>query len=366
MWAFEADSVTVALQYGLEHLLRDGLRETSRNGPVLVAPGPVMTEYTNPRRRVLFSPTRDANPFFHFFEALWMLSGSNDIEFPCYFLKNYSLYSDDGRTMWDAYGWRWRTFFGWDQLDAIVAELRSNPESRRCVLSMWNPWPHAGDYDHNYERDAELGADLTNHDFHVATHGGKAVPCNTHCYLDLRGGRLNMTVCNRSNDILWGCYGANQVQFSMLLEYLAVMIGVPMGVYRQFSNNLHAYTARDSEQKLEQILHECQELHYEHVEPDTNGPFIEQSFNDDLFDFMLWATAMIRHDFKSMVPDVPQWRGALFSQLAEPMFMTWWCRKADLHGTADQHLASITAADWRRACTEWVERRKQPKEAIIG
>ena len=33
---------------------------------------PVATVYSHPRERVLLSPERDANPFFHFFEALWI------------------------------------------------------------------------------------------------------------------------------------------------------------------------------------------------------------------------------------------------------------------------------------------------------
>lgn len=34
---------------------------------------------------------------------------------------------------------RWRKFFGYDQLDWIVEELTANPDTRRCVLSMWDP-----------------------------------------------------------------------------------------------------------------------------------------------------------------------------------------------------------------------------------
>ena len=66
-------------------------------------------------------------------------------------------------------------------------------------------------------------------------------PCNTAIYFDCRGGRLNMTVTCRSNDILWGCYGANVVHMSMLQELVAHAVNRPVGVYRQFSNNWHAY-----------------------------------------------------------------------------------------------------------------------------
>jgi hypothetical protein len=46
---------------------------------VLVSQTPVVTCYSAPTQRVLFSPMRDANPFFHLMEALWMLAGRDDV-----------------------------------------------------------------------------------------------------------------------------------------------------------------------------------------------------------------------------------------------------------------------------------------------
>ena len=50
-----------------------------------------------------------------------------------------------------------------------------------------------------------------------------------------------MTVCNRSNDLIWGCCGANAVHMSYLQEYVASMVNVKVGTYTQFTQNLHAY-----------------------------------------------------------------------------------------------------------------------------
>ena len=33
-----------------------------------------------PTKELLFDPDRDANPFFHFMEGLWMLAGFNDLK----------------------------------------------------------------------------------------------------------------------------------------------------------------------------------------------------------------------------------------------------------------------------------------------
>jgi hypothetical protein len=50
-----------------------------------------------------------------------------------------------------------------------------------------------------------------------------------------------MTVSNRSNDLIWGTYGANMVHFNLLLTYVAAAVGVPKGYYHQVSSNTHLY-----------------------------------------------------------------------------------------------------------------------------
>jgi thymidylate synthase len=180
-----------------------------------VAPGPVITEYARPTERVLSWGKRDANPFFHLMESLWMLAGRNDVGFVAEFAKQMKEYSDDGVRLNGAYGYRWRRHFGFDQLVHLIELLKSEPTTRRAVLQIYDP-----------SSDTAQGRDI---------------PCNTVAYFDIVNDELNMTVCNRSNDIVWGCYGANAVHFSMLQEFMAIHIGVDIGRYRQFSNNFHIY-----------------------------------------------------------------------------------------------------------------------------
>lgn len=363
MYSFEAISVTQALQKGLEHLLHEGTEEPSRNGQVLVAPGPVCTEYVASRNRVIYSPTRDANPFFHFHEALWILAGSNDVMFVEYFAKQMRAYSDDGVTSWGAYGWRARSFFGYDQLEAVITELKANPASRRCVLSLWNAM---GDYEGPLPKTGMCTYNDTDihPDFEVAKHGGLDVPCNTQIYFDCRGGKVNMTVCNRSNDAIWGCYGANAVHFSFLLEYMAFRIGLPIGVYRQFSNNFHAYLDVFPREKMERIITDCYEELDQHIYP-PRGPGMEPGFDEDLASFMRWARAVIMNAHGM---NIPVWKTEFFRSVAEPMFMAWRIRKCALSGqtdvslagrTVEGELARMTAPDWRRSCEEWIQRRQK-------
>ncbi len=327
MKTITARNVNEAAAHALPYLISNGVKEQSRNGAVIVAGVPVITEYTYPTERVMFSPTRDANPFFHLMEALWMLAGRNDLAFPLFFNKNFASYSDDGKSVHGAYGHRWRLRFGYDQLTVIVEELRKNPTSRRCVLSMW-----------------DATADL-----HKAVAGGKDVPCNTHAYFDIRQGALNMTVCNRSNDVIWGAYGANAVHFSILQEYLAAAIGVPVGVYRQFSNNFHVYTDVYDTDKLSKIADESHTENY--YATGTVKPFPLMSvdmytWNVDLLAFLAdpYHTFLYNDDF--------------FNGVARPMYLAWRERK-DKRGNGLAYMSDIIADDWRMACTQWTARRER-------
>ena len=360
MKSIEVRNVNEALPAGLQYLWEEGERETSRNGPVVVAPGPVCTIYLHPTERVLFSPVRDANPYFHFMEALWMLSGSNETEFPCRFNKGYNQFSDDGKTMWDAYGWRWRKFFGWDQLEAIAKELRANPSSRRCVLAMWNAWPNAGDYDQNRTDFTIEHDELASHDFYVATHGGKAVPCNTHAYFDCRHGVLNMTVLCRSNDIVWGAYGANAVHFSMLQELMAAWVGVPVGVYSQVSNNYHLYPdnlggeARWKEMAglppWPPVLDPYTQFIRLKPYPMVKSGAPVETWLEELNCFM--ADPVDLAGFPYTEP--------FFPDVAVPLYRSWTARK-EKRGTGLQELEDCKASDWKLAATEWIQRREAKK-----
>ncbi len=349
-----APNINYALRQGLRLLLSQGIEEESRNGKVLVAPSPVMTIYAKPQQRVLFNPTRDANPFFHFMESLWMLAGRNDVQFVKHYASGMGAFSDDGKTLHGAYGYRWRKGADRDQLQLIIEELTSNPKSRRCVLQMW---------DASY-----LGFD----DLVVSTRGGKDVPCNTHAYFDTVGGKLNMTVCCRSNDMVWGAYGANAVHFSFLLEYVALMAGLPIGEYRQFSNNFHMYVERPDVNKL---INQHTSLggtgifdRYDGgVSYDKVGfvPLMKsgerERWNKDLYNFF---TNWYGRDGEPM-PCGESFETGFFKRTAVPMHNIFAIHKSGRTEDAISFCEEIEAEDWRIACQEWLKRRlanKQLKE----
>lgn len=326
-----ANSVNEALSSALRYMEHCGIEESSRNGFVLVAPEPVITEYRNPMNRVVFSPLRNANPFFHLMEALWMLDGRNDLAWPMFFNKRFAEYSDDGEIIHGAYGYRWRNWFERDQLKQIVEHLKLHPNSRRAVLTMW-------------DGSADLGC------------SSKDVPCNTQVYFDLRQGDLNMTVCCRSNDLWWGAYGANVVHFSILQEYLAAWLAVPIGVYRQFSNNFHLYTEVIAKEDLIKIA----------VDVDAHDNYSSVPGSCQPHSLRCWNTPMELwdHDLRMFLLDPygdVNYQHNFFNDVAAPMYAAWYDRK---NGTSSGILSAqaIGVPDWRVACVEWIVRADRKKD----
>jgi len=214
----KADQPDAALALLLNHLKHCGVESPSRNGPVVRSPTPFTIVWEN-LKRVSSSAVRDANPFLHLIEAVWMLAGRNDVATVAKLAPNMANYSDDGVTLNGAYGYRWRKHFGFDQIEVLIKELKANPTTRRAVLIM---------------HDAK--------DLIYGINGGKDQCCNFAIMFDVVNGALNMTVVNRSNDSVLGACGANLVHMSVLHEYMAGMTFMPVGTYYQTSNNMHLYT----------------------------------------------------------------------------------------------------------------------------
>lgn len=297
--------------------------EDTRNGKALTFTSPVLITHTTPYRRVLFDPKRDANPFFHYMEAVWMLAGAENVDFPAHFAKNIRNYSDDGITLRGAYGYRWRRAFEVDQLEELIYQLQKDKNTRRAVLAMWDP--HL--------------------DLMIES---KDKPCNTHAYFRVQNNALHLTVCNRSNDLVWGMLGANIVHMSILQEYVASSLGIVAGNYYQFTNNLHVYEGWDGEDKWERYpsrwyydnpMYPCWRFGPGTFDLDEAERFVEMRLDTD-----------------------EPYRCRILRDNAEPMLLSW-----NAHKDGDDHLAlhyakKIRDLDWSVACQAWLERRMAGKE----
>lgn len=335
MEVINARNVNDAFYAGMS-FLRGCPIQKSRAGDVRVAPTPVTTVYHKPVERVLFDEVRDANPFFHIFEALWMLAGRNDADWLDRFVGDFSKrFAEGDGLQHGAYGYRWRYHFvlEWggddlmpDQLKTIAGLLRTNPDDRRIVLTMWDP-------------NADLGRNF------------KDIPCNTHAYFRVRDGHLDITVCCRSNDMIWGGYGANAVHFSILLEYMAARIGVKVGRYYQISNNFHAYN--DVFDKLASKVYRRADP-YGALDP-TYMPLVERAdyFDQDLKAFMEWT------DKVPLPTAIPAYVNNWFDHTATRMYWAHHLWKTGERSRAYDFVlgTKYMSPDWQLAVSGWFQRR---------
>ena len=340
-------NVNGGLHAGVALLQARGVRRCSRNGAVYVAPTPVTTTYQRPWERVLVAPQRDANPFFHVIEAMWMLAGRNDVKTVAYYVARMKQFSDDGRKLHGAYGHRWRDHFfstatlqivseqvlkertfdtlydlrPMDQLAVIIQRLAADPEDRRCVIQMW-----------------DTAEDLNN--------PSKDVPCNTHVYVWITpDNKLSITICCRSNDIVWGAYGANAVHFSFLQQYLADGLGLSMGPMYQISNNFHGYDAT-----LEPLFDAHMEDPYLKMEA-CGIPLFEHPRDRAAFDLDLRAFFDEGVTVGLVTP--------FMRKVVVPISMAYRAYKKKHRGDALEIVQQLKAVapDWYIACSLWLERR---------
>ena len=327
----EARNVSDGFFLTIQSILQIDKKVKTRNGWAIEFPTPFCVTFSHPTERVLFYPERDANPFFHLMESLWMLAGRNDVEWISKYNKKISDYSDNGKIFHGAYGHRWRNHFKGgpkefkDQLDHIFIRLHKFNNDRRCVLTMWDP-----------------NIDLVMHN------DGKDYPCNTQVFFSKRKEILNMTVINRSNDIIWGLFGANAVHMSMLHEYVASRASCEVGTYTHFSNNAQAYV-----ETLDKV---------KNIQPDYESYLIigdeaTQYHSQPLMDNWLTFDDELKVWFQN--EEVNAFENKFLSLTACKVREGWYFWKQKNILKAIEVCSTIEDRAWRKACVEWLQRRNK-------
>ena len=54
-------------------------------------------------------------------------------------IKNDNIFAKKYGDLGPVYGRQWRDFYGFDQLKIIIDQIKTNPDSRRLIVSAWNP-----------------------------------------------------------------------------------------------------------------------------------------------------------------------------------------------------------------------------------
>lgn len=180
----------------------------------------------SPLKREIVLPSRKSNIAAQIAETAWVLAGRNDIEWLSHYLPRAKEFSDDRETWRAGYGprlraWQDRPWFEdqdkepVDQLACVINTLQSDPNTRRAVISLWDPA--------------------------VDWFPGKDIACNNWLAFSKRNGVLDLDVAIRSNDLIWGWSGINQFEWSVLLEIVAAATGSQVGSIHYTVASLHAY-----------------------------------------------------------------------------------------------------------------------------
>lgn len=147
-------------------------------------------------------------------ELLWFLSGDTNIR---YLRENkvtiWDEWADENGDLGPVYGRQWRDFGGVDQITTLVETIRKNPDSRRLIVSAWNP------------PDVPKQA---------------LPPCHTLWQVRVLGGRLHLQLYQRSADMFLGV-PFNIASYSLLLHMLAHVTGYEAGDFVHSIGDAHIY-----------------------------------------------------------------------------------------------------------------------------
>lgn len=141
-------------------------------------------------------------------EWLWIAGGHNDLQSLLQYNKRYAEFSDDGLTLYGAYGPRIQQ--SWE---AVVKKLTEDPDTRQALIPIWGP---------ETRRDT------------------KDTPCTLSLQFFIRDHKLHLTVNMRSSDVWLGLPNDYYV-FSQLLNQMAATVTWPVGSLTMNLGSSHLY-----------------------------------------------------------------------------------------------------------------------------
>ena len=207
-----ADSLDDLLTKVYRQILARGTAIKPSKGPARETSG-MLLKLSAPRVRLSRSESRGLL-FSCLGELLWILAGTNRLDFIQHYIPGYSEFSDDKKTIFDAYGPRLFGDSPNDQVHRVIKLLRGKRDSRQGVLQL-------------FDRTDTLEPHLD-------------IPCTCTLQFLVRGDRLHMLTSMRSNDA-WLGLPHDVFTFTMLQELVARSLGIELGEYKHAVGSLHLY-----------------------------------------------------------------------------------------------------------------------------
>ena len=135
------------------------------------------------------------------------------------------------------YGKQWRDFEGVDQLNQVIEDIKSSPDSRRLIVSAWNP-----------------------KDIPVMIKSGLP-PCHTLFQFYVSEGRLSCQLYQRSADVFLGV-PYNIASYAILTMMIAQATGLKPGEFIHTLGDAHLYSnhLEQVEEQLARVPFPCPKL----------------------------------------------------------------------------------------------------------
>ena len=206
MWNYERSTIATAYLDLLNHLILHGERVRVR-GQLTKELLDVRLCLLNPRANILHHPVRDLNYRFMVAEWLWMSFGRRDVASLAQYNQHMREYSDNGVTLYGAYGPPLR-----DQLGDYVLWCLSEENSRQAVLTIWRPNPPMS----------------------------KDIPCTVAMQFLRRGSHLHLIVTMRSSDV-WLGLPYDVFNFTQIQAATAALVGAEVGWFSLHLGSSHLY-----------------------------------------------------------------------------------------------------------------------------
>ena len=184
------------------------------------------------------------------YELLWFLKGSTNIK---YLQENgvsiWDEWADEHGDLGPVYGSQWRSWRthdnrSIDQIDKLITDLKTNPHSRRLIVSAWNV------------------AEIENM---------KLPPC--HCFFQfyVANNKLSCQLYQRSADIFLGV-PFNIASYALLTLMIAQVVNLKPGEFVHTLGDAHIYS-NHFDQVNEQLKREPKELPTMHINSNVKNIF---------------------------------------------------------------------------------------------
>jgi thymidylate synthase len=196
------------------------------------------------------------------YELLWFLKGETNVAFlQENGVRIWNPWADEDGELGPVYGAQWRSWptqdgDAIDQMSWVVEEIRRNPDSRRLIVSAWNP--------------AELDKMAL-------------PPCHLLFQFYVAEGRLSCQLYQRSADVFLGL-PFNIASYALLTMMMAQVCGLAAGEFIITLGDTHLYR-NHFEQAREQLEREPLPLPRMHINPEVGGLFDFRYEDFELLDY---------------------------------------------------------------------------------